>query len=313
MAGRRSRRRRDGAVSASPATASSSGTPTAPGVRRAINIFKIQPNPETQPPVQVGEIPALPKAIRDSTIASSARSSTRRRKGQDRYLMVRNAGTNTIGRMESFQIDTNTCLPMAASEVHDFHAQSHEFYLWHDPANPNRVLVYMTNWTGGVPDPDGPASGSRPARAGHHRRDNRRRAGEGEAAGRLHPAGCRRAADRRAPRRHRTLFRRTVPDFSDSKNRLGQAGNLQNREQNRLHSVSVTDDGERVYVAGTTAGFYVLDSEAIASSPTRAWPPARPVAISARRSCRPAADRRRRACRRSRTTACTWSSTTIRA
>src|SRR5688572_31368249 len=49
-------------------------------------------------------------------------------------------------------------------------------------------------------------------------------------------------------------------DFSDSKNRLGQAGNFQNREQNRLHSVSVTDDGERVYVAGTTAGFYVLDS-----------------------------------------------------
>ena len=46
--------------------------------------------------------------------------------------------------------------------------------------------------------------------------------------------------------------------------RLGQAGNFQNREQNRLHSVSVTDDGERVYVAGTTAGFYVLDSEAIA-------------------------------------------------
>ena len=31
-----------------------------------------------------------------------------------------------------------------------------------------------------------------------------------------------------------------------------------------MHSVSVTDDGERVYVAGTTAGFYVLDSEAIA-------------------------------------------------
>ena len=53
-------------------------------------------------------------------------------------------------------------------------------------------------------------------------------------------------------------------DFSDSKNGLGQAGNFQNREQNRLHSVSVTDDGERVYVAGTTAGFYVLDSEAIA-------------------------------------------------
>jgi len=53
-------------------------------------------------------------------------------------------------------------------------------------------------------------------------------------------------------------------DFSDQKNRSGQPGNFQNREQNKLHSLSVTPDGERVYVAGTTAGFYVLDSEAIA-------------------------------------------------
>ena len=29
------------------------------GVRRAINIFRIQPNPEREPPVQVGEIPAM--------------------------------------------------------------------------------------------------------------------------------------------------------------------------------------------------------------------------------------------------------------
>src|SRR5439155_23675531 len=53
-------------------------------------------------------------------------------------------------------------------------------------------------------------------------------------------------------------------DFSDKKNLAGRAGNFQNREQNKLHSMSVTDDGERIYVAGTTAGFYVLDSEAIA-------------------------------------------------
>src|SRR6202049_1004725 len=53
-------------------------------------------------------------------------------------------------------------------------------------------------------------------------------------------------------------------DFSGLKNRAGQAGNFQNVEQNKLHSSSVLDDGERVYVAGTTAGFYVLDSEAVA-------------------------------------------------
>ncbi len=53
-------------------------------------------------------------------------------------------------------------------------------------------------------------------------------------------------------------------DFSDLKNRSDRPGNFQNRQQNRLHSMSVTDDGERVYVAGTTAGFYILDTEAIA-------------------------------------------------
>jgi hypothetical protein len=54
-------------------------------------------------------------------------------------------------------------------------------------------------------------------------------------------------------------------DFSDNKNLAGRAANFQNNEQNRLHSLSVLDDGERAYVAGTTAGFYVLDTEAIAA------------------------------------------------
>jgi hypothetical protein len=42
---------------------------------------------------------------------------------------VRNGGTNTAGRMESYQIDMNTCLPTSKSEVYDFHSQSHEFFL----------------------------------------------------------------------------------------------------------------------------------------------------------------------------------------
>jgi hypothetical protein len=58
--------------------------------------------------------------------------------------------------MQSYQIDATTCLPTFTSEVTDFHSQSHEFFLWHDPANANRVLVYMTNWTGGLPDPEHP-------------------------------------------------------------------------------------------------------------------------------------------------------------
>ena len=51
--------------------------------------------------------------------------------------------------METYRIDMNTCLPTSKSDVYDFHAQSHEFFLWHDPVNPNRVLAYTTIWTSG--------------------------------------------------------------------------------------------------------------------------------------------------------------------
>ena len=126
------------------------------GVRHAINIFKIQSNPEKQPPVQVGEIPAMSEGNQgfdDRELRSLVYKTS---SGEDRYVLVRNAGTNTLGRMQSYQIDMNTCLPTFTSEVTDFHSQSHEFFLWHDPANANRVLVYMTNWTGGLPDPERP-------------------------------------------------------------------------------------------------------------------------------------------------------------
>jgi len=132
------------------------GHSNGPGVKHAINIFKIQPNPEKQPPVQVGEIPAMflgNQGFDDRELRSLVYKTTR---GEDRYLLVRNAGTNTMGQMQAYQIDMTTCLPMRASEVTDFHSQSHEFFLWHDPANTNRVIVYMTNWTGGVPDPNNP-------------------------------------------------------------------------------------------------------------------------------------------------------------
>ena len=235
------------------------------GVRHAINIFKIQPNPEKQPPVQVGEIPAMSEGNQgfdDRELRSLVYKTSG---GEDRYVLVRNAGTNTIGRMQSYQIDANTCLPTFTSEVTDFYSQSHEFFLWHDPANSNRVVVYMTNWTGGLPDPEHP---------GLTVPDLIVLAVTDERTGAVLPKAKMLAGftlqdvggppiDER-PDATGLFSDGRFLDFSDSKNRLGQTGNFQNREQNRLHSVSVTDDGERVYVAGTTAGFYVLDSEAIA-------------------------------------------------
>jgi hypothetical protein len=236
------------------------------GVKRAINIFKIQSDPVKQPPVQVGEIPALflgnqgfdERELRSLVFKTSS--------GEDRYIMIRNAGTGTEGRMETYRIDMNTCLPLSKSDTHDFRGQSHEFFLWHDPKNPNRVLVYMAIWTAGLPDPDNP---------GLKVPDMVVLAVTDENTGEVLPK----------PRVLATFSLQEVGgpplderpdatglfsdgrflDFSDQKNRNGQPGNFQSREQNKLHSMSVTDDGERVYVAGTTAGFYVLDSEAIAS------------------------------------------------
>src|SRR5207302_1154814 len=130
-----------------------------------INILKLSANPEKQPPVQVGEIPAMSEGNQgfdDRELRSLVyKTST----GEDRYILVRNAGTGSIGRMETYRIDMNTCLPMSKTDLKD---------------------------------------------------------------------------------------------------RCGRGGNCQNNEQHWFHSMSSSDDGERMYVAGTTAGFYVLDTEAIA-------------------------------------------------
>ena len=68
--------------------------------------------------------------------------------GEDRYILIRNAGTehrrpdgDLPHRHEHVPADRRR------ARCTDFHGQSHEFFLWHDPANSNRVLVYMTIWT----------------------------------------------------------------------------------------------------------------------------------------------------------------------
>ena len=235
------------------------------GVRRAINIFKLQPNPEKQPPVQVGEIPALVtgnQGFDDRELRSIVYKTS---KGEDRQILVRNGGTNTEGRMETYRIDMNTCLPIFKSEVWDFHSQSHEFFLWHDPKNSNRILAYTTIWTSGLPDADNPGLKTPDAVVMAVTDEN-----TGEVLAKPKALATFTLVDVGGPpineRPDATgLFSDgRFLDFSALRNKSNQAGNFQNQEQNRLHSLTVTDDGERVYVAGTTAGFYILDSEAIA-------------------------------------------------
>src|SRR5262249_14044323 len=236
------------------------------GVRHAINIFKIQPNPEKQPPVQVGEIPAMVEGNQgfdDRELRSIVYKTSR---GEDRQIVVRNGGTNTIGRMETYRVDMNSCLPVSKSEVYDFHAQSHEFFLWHDSKNPNRILAYTTIWTSGLPDPDNPGLKIPDAVVMAVTDED-----SGEVLAKPKVIASFTLVDVGGPpineRPDATgLFSDgRFLDFSHLRSTSGQAGNFQNQEQNRLHSLSISDDGERVYVAGTTAGFYILDSEAVAN------------------------------------------------
>ena len=235
------------------------------GVKHAVNIFKIQQDPEKNPPVQVGELPANAignEGFDDRELRALVYKTSR---GEDRYLLVRNGGTANEGWMETYRIDMNTYLPIFKSEVHDFHAQSHEFFLWHDPANANRALVYMTNWTAGVPDPEAP---------GFTVPDAMVFAVTDEDTGEVLPKAKTLAsftlADVGGPppdeRPDATgLFSDgRFADYSGQRGTGRNRGNSQRTEQNRLHSLTVSDDGERVYVAGTTAGFYILNTETVA-------------------------------------------------
>ena len=241
------------------------GHENGPGKKHAVNIFKIQDHPDKEAPVQVGEIPAWfegNQGFDDRELRSLVYKTS---SGQDRYLLVRNAGTNTLGNMQTYSIDMNTCKPSSQSEITDFHSQSHEFFLWHDPVNSNRVLVFMAIWTAGLPDPEHP---------GLYIPDMMVMAVTDEKTGEILPK----------PRTLATFSLHEVGgppinekpdatglfsdgrflDFSQFKDLAGRPGNSQLLEHNKLHSMSVSEDGERVYVAGTTTGFYILNSEAVA-------------------------------------------------
>lgn len=239
-----------------------------PGSAHSINIFKIQADPETTAPVQVGEIPPMVvgnQGFDDRELRALVYETSG---GEDRLIVVRNAGTNNIGRIETYRADMNTCLPVSKSETYDFNGPSHEFFLWHDPANSNRVLVYVAMFSGGgLPDPENP---------GLRIPDGIVLAITDEETGEVlaRPqvlAGFSLQEVGGPPINERAdetgLFGDgRFADFSHLTNRSGRGGNFQDRQNNMLHSLSVSDDGDRVYVAGGNAGFYVLNSEAIAGN-----------------------------------------------
>lgn len=239
-----------------------------PGTMRAINIFRIQPDPETMPPIQVGEIPAMAignEGFDDRELRSLVYTTS---SGEDLQILVRNAGTNNLGALESYEVNMDTCLPIRQSDTYDFNGPSHEFFLWHDPFNPNRILVYVAMFAGGgLPDPKNPGSRISDAIVLAITDED-----TGEMLQRPHFLAGFSLQDVGGPPINElpdatSLFGDgRFADFSASVNRSGRPGNNQGRQNNMLHSLSVSDDGERIYVAGGNAGFYVLNSSGVAHS-----------------------------------------------
>ncbi len=236
------------------------------GFTHPVDIFRLQPDPDASPPERVGEIPAMVlgnEGFDDRELRSLVYTTSG---GEDRQILVRNAGTNTVGILQTYAIDLDTCLPVREGEPHDFAGPSHEFFLWHDPANPNRVLVYMAMFSGGgLPDPANPSLRIPDAIVLAVTDED-----TGEmldapvplAGFSLQEVGGPPINER--PDETGLFADGRMADFSASTNLAGRPGNLQDRQNNMLHSLSVSDDGARVYVAGGNAGFYVLNSEAVA-------------------------------------------------
>jgi hypothetical protein len=235
---------------------SNSTNTTGPGVTREVKIFRIQPDPERDAPVEIGTMPQLVTAdgttVRDRELRLYDYTST---DGVDRMIMVRAAATGTGGDVITYGVDPETCLPLDDGVTAEG-VLAHEFYLWHDPDNANRFVVISQTYgsqeedlvftaitdenTGEVlPEPlllasftleevGGPARDEVPGEHG------------------LYPDG-------------------RFPDYSHLTDAWGRPGASQRSEGNDLHSGTLSDDGERFYVAGGTAGMYILNTEAIAN------------------------------------------------
>jgi hypothetical protein len=238
------------------------------GVARGVDIFRIQDNPVRNAPVKIGELPVIQvgnqgyddRELRALLYADS--------NGQDRMLLVRNATTRTEGVMETFAIDPDTCMATRKSQVFDFNGPSHEFFLWHDPNNSSRVLAYMAMFAGGgLPDPADPTRRLPDAYAMAVTDENTGTVLDIPlvvSTFSLEDVGGPPVNER--PDATGLYADGRFADFSHLTDDRGRPGNFNDRQNNMLHSLSLSNDGERVYVAGGNAGFYTLNSAAVASN-----------------------------------------------
>ena len=235
---------------------SNSTNTTGKRVTLDVKIFKIQPNPEKDPPVEVGTMPQMTvdngeTAVRDRELRPYNYTST---DGVERMLMVRSAATGTGGDVITYTLDPRTCLPVddgaKAKGV-----LAHEFYLWHDSRNPNRLLVLSQTY--GSQDEDLIVTAITDEQTGKVLKDPLFLA-----SFTLENIGGPIRNER--PDATGLYSSGRFVDYHQLTDQWGRPGASQASQVNSLHSGTMSDDGERFYVAGTTAGMYILNTEKIA-------------------------------------------------
>lgn len=237
---------------------SNSTNTTGPGVTQDVIIYRIQPNPARDPPREVGRMPQMTvddgkTAVRDRELRPYNYVST---DGKQRMIMVRSAATGTGGDVITYTLDPKTCLPVDKGVVAKG-VLAHEFYLWHDPKNPNRLVVISQTY--GAQDEDLVFTAITDEKTGEVLKEP-----TFLAAFTLRAVGGPPRNER--PDKTGLYLDGRFTNYSKLTDQWGRPGASQAFQVNNIHSGMLSDDGERFYAAGTTAGMFVLDTTAIAAN-----------------------------------------------
>ena len=236
---------------------SNSTNTTGPGETRDVKIFRIQADPERDAPVEIGMMPQLTTpdgatAVRDRELRPYNYTST---DGVERMLMVRSAATGTGGDVITYTVDPETCLPVddgsTAADV-----LAHEFYLWHDPENPNRFVVVSQTY--GSQEEDLVFTAVTDENTGEVLQEPLFLA-----SFTLEEIGG--PVRDELPDETGLYSDGRFTNYSHLTDQWGRPGASQQSQGNDLHSGTLSNDGERFYAAGGTAGMYVLNTEMIAN------------------------------------------------
>ncbi|MCW5715726.1 MAG: hypothetical protein KIT43_14535 [Bauldia sp.] len=236
------------------------------GGEQPMRIYRIADDPVRDAPVLVGEIPVPMPGADDSIMAAHMLTKA---DGTDVIIVARDISTDE-GGLNVYEVDPETCGVLASSDYFEWGGDMHEFGIWADPNNPLRLLIVGSAWSGsGNPDPYRPGEVNPDIRVQAITDEN---TGDmlqlpisvahftlGDVGG---PLANERPDETGLFRDGRFADYRgtgvTLPNGNDIAYPTSQS--------NRAHQTVFSTDGKRVYVAHGTAGFYILNSEAIAAN-----------------------------------------------